>query len=62
MSAAQRQKAFRKRTQDRGMVDIRLEIPVATRDKVKAIAKLKKSTMKQLIQQQIAQFADQSIN
>lgn len=57
MGAAQRQRSFRKRVREQGMVDVRLDIPATTRDKVKAVAKARNSTMKAEIKKAIEELA-----
>jgi molybdenum cofactor biosynthesis enzyme MoaA len=46
MSAAIRQQKRRKRVKEAGLVDIRVEIPTNTRDKVREMARNNKRTMK----------------
>jgi hypothetical protein len=61
MSAAARQDRFRKRIKEQGMVDIRVEIPVITRDRVKEVARARKSTMKAEIQKAIEDLSRTSM-
>lgn len=56
MGAVERQKDFRRRLREKGMVDIRLDIPKETREKIKDIAFAKKKTMKQVIQEQLEEL------
>lgn len=53
MTAASRQENYRKRVKQQGMVDVRLELPELTRDKMKALAASKKRTMKAEIREAI---------
>jgi hypothetical protein len=50
MSSSDRQKNFRQRRKQEGLVDIRTEIPTSLRDKLKQFADAKDSNMKTEIQ------------
>ncbi len=49
MTDAERQRRFRDNRKQEGLVDIRVEVPVEVRDKLKAIAQARQSTMKKQI-------------
>ena len=57
MGAAQRQKAFRKKAKEQGMVDIRFEIPITVRDKIKTVALARNKTMKTVMQEALESLA-----
>lgn len=56
MSDAERQKRFRQRKRKDGMVDIRLDIPISLRDKLKGVAEARGTTMKEVIRTQLEQI------
>jgi hypothetical protein len=53
---AKRQQARRLRLKEEGLVDIRVEIPQALRDDLKAVAERQETTMKELIVGSIQAF------
>jgi hypothetical protein len=61
MSASSRQKSYRKRKRDEGMVDIRFEVPTSTRDKIRAVATARNSTMKKELQKIAEELARTSV-
>lgn len=61
MGAAARQQRYRKRVKDNGMADIRVEIPLATRDKIKALARSRNQTMKDEIRQALETLSNTQV-
>lgn len=53
MSDASRQKARRQRLKEAGMVDIRVDVPITTRDRLRKVAQANGTTMKDVIRQQL---------
>jgi hypothetical protein len=56
MGAAQRMKDFRERIREQGMVDIRVEVSRATRERIKEVAKTNNVSMKDVIRQRLEQI------
>lgn len=56
MSDAVRQRRYRERRRNKGMVDIRCDIPITLRDKLKTVAEARGLTLKEVIRQQLEQI------